>query len=116
MKKFFTLLFCVVALGLSANASDFPIVDKCINVLLGTENPKTIMATDLDANHDGVISISDVTTLIDQQLSSQGSQRAPMQDIDVDALIDEVLKSKTGDPNIHDVNKAIEHNLNNQNK
>ena len=111
MKKIFTLLFCVVALGFAAQAEDNGLIDRCINVLLGGEQPTMLMAANLDANHDGVISISDVTTLIDQQLMEQQANRAPATEVDVDALIEEVLKAKAGEPNIHDVNEAIEHNL-----
>lgn len=111
MKKIFTLLFCVVAIGLSASAEDNSLIDRCINVLLTGEQPTRAMATDMDANHDGVISIGDVTALIDQKLAANQGNRAPASEIDVNAMIDEVLKSQTGEPNIHDVNEAIEHNL-----
>lgn len=114
MKKIFTLLFCVVAMGLAANANETSLVDHCINVLLGTEQPTALMAANLDANHDGVINIDDVTTLIDMALAEKQVNRAPAQDIDVDALIDEALKSETGEPNIHDINQAIDHNLSNK--
>lgn len=120
MKKVFTLLFCVVAMALSASASDFTLVERCINYLLNPQAPKTLTASSqeaiYDANHDGVISISDVTTMIDQQLAATNVQNAPSQDIDVEAIINEALESETGEPNIHDVNKAIEHNLNNHKK
>ena len=59
MKKIFTLLFCVVAMGFAANASDFPMVDRCINALLGIDQPATLMASNLDANNDGMLSIAD---------------------------------------------------------
>ena len=110
MKKIFTLLFCVVAMGLAAHADDNNLVDQCINVLLGGEQPTRSMIANLDVNHDGIISIGDLTRIIDMQLEAQGN-RAPAREIDVDALIDEVLKTQTGEPNIHDVNEAIEHNL-----
>ena len=42
MKKIFTLLFCVVAMGFAANASDFPMVDRCINALLGITDMETL--------------------------------------------------------------------------
>lgn len=71
MKKIFTLLFCVVAMGLAANASEFPMVDKCINVLLGNEQPTAMMAANLDANHDGEITIDDLAIIIDKELWTQ---------------------------------------------
>lgn len=111
MKKIFTLLFCVVAIGLTASAEDNSLIDRCINVLLTSEQPTRAMAADLDANHDGVISIGDLTALIDQKLAANQGNRAPETQVDVDALINEVLKTPTGEPNIHDVNEAIEHNL-----
>lgn len=112
MKKIFTLLFCVLALGASANADELPLVDKCIDVLLGAEQPTQLMAVNLDANHDGVISIADLTMLIDQNLEGkQVTRRAPKQTTEVDALIDEVLTTKTGQPSIKDVTDAIDQNL-----
>ena len=68
MKKIFTLLFCVAAL--TAGATDTSMVERCVNVLLGNEVPSTTLAADLDANHDGVISIADVTILIDMMLGA----------------------------------------------
>ena len=114
MKKFFTLLFCVAAMSVAANASENALVDRCINVLLGNEVPTKLMAANLDANQDGAITIDDVTTLIDMALAAQDVNRAPARDIDVDAIVDQAIKSETGEPNIHDVNQAIDHNLKNK--
>jgi len=112
MKKIFTLLFCVVAMGFAANASELPLVDKCINVLLGNEQPTAIMATNLDANGDGVINIADVTTLIDMALL--GQQQAPAQqqagEIDVQAIINDMLDDEPPTPVITDVTDGIDHN------
>lgn len=113
MKKIFTLRFCVVAMGFAANASELPLVDKCINVLLGNEQPTAIMATNLDANGDGVINIADVTTLIDMALLSQ--QQAPAQqqagEIDVQAIINDMLDDEPPTPVITDVTDGIDHNI-----
>lgn len=113
MKKIFTLLFCVVAMGFAANASELPLVDKCINVLLGNEQPTAIMATNLDANGDGVINIADVTTLIDMALL--GQQQAPAQqqpgEIDVQAIINDMLDDEPPTPVITDVTDGIDHNI-----
>lgn len=113
MKKIFTLLFCVVAMGFAANASELPMVDKCINVLLGVEQPTAIMAANLDANGDGVINIADVTTLIDMALL--GQQQAPAQqqagEIDVQAIINDMLDDEPSTPVITDVTDGIDHNI-----
>lgn len=113
MKKIFTLLFCVVAMGFAANASELPLVDKCINVLLGNEQPTAIMATNLDANGDGVINIADVTTLIDMALL--GQQQAPAQqqagEINVQAIINDMLDDEPPTPVITDVTDGIDHNI-----
>lgn len=115
MKKIFTLLFCVVAMGFAANASELPLVDKCINVLLGNEQPTALMAVNLDANGDGVINIADVTTLIDMALQSQ--QQAPAQaqqqpgEIDVKAIINDMLDGEPPTPSINDVTDGIDHNI-----
>lgn len=114
MKKIFTLLFCVVAMGFAANASDFPIVDRCINALLGIDQPATLMASNLDANNDGMLSIADAATLIDQALEANAINRAPAQKIDIDRLMKEALETKTGDPDIDDVQEAVDENSNDQ--
>ena len=114
MKKIFTLLFCVAAMTSAANATDTSMVERCINVLLGNETPTTIMATNLDANHDGVLSIADVTTLIDQALAAQQVNRAPARNIDVEGMINEMLENNNEEPTISDVSKAIDRNLNNK--
>ena len=113
MKKIFTLLFCIVAMGFAANASDLPLVDKCINVLLGYEQPTAIMAANLDANGDGVINIADVTTLIDMALQAN-QQKAPARndsEIDVQAIIDDILDGEPPTPTISDVTDGVDHNL-----
>lgn len=117
MKKIITLLFCVVAMALTASANDR--VDMCVNVLLGNEMPNKLMAANLDANHDGVITIHDLSVIIDEALQAQAAQpnKAPAQEVvDVDAIINKVLTTETGEPNISDVNQAIDHNLNQQKK
>jgi hypothetical protein len=79
MKRFLMLLPCVAAMCVAANANESTLVDQCINVLLGNEQPTTLMATNLDANHDGAITIDDVTTLIDMALAERNVNRAPAQ-------------------------------------
>ena len=115
MKKIFTLLFCVVAL--SAAANNEAQIQQCINALL-TQTPSTQMMApnaNLDADGDGVLTIADVTTLIDQMLLAQKeANRAPAQKIDVDALARQAVRSTTGEPNVNDVNEAIDENLKNE--
>jgi len=116
MKKIFTLLFCVAAMSLTASATDTTLIDRCINVLLGNESPTMIMATNLDANHDGVITIADVSTLVDQALEAQRANLAPAQyqDAEVEAIINELLVTDKDDPTINDVSKAIDCKINNK--
>jgi hypothetical protein len=111
MKKVFTLLFCIVAL--SATASTNELIDQCVNALLNAQSPARIMAANpsLDANSDGLISIADVTTLIDLSLEESQVNRAPAQKTDIDALARKITMSPTHEPNISDLNDAIESNL-----
>jgi len=108
MKKIFTLLFCVTAMSLAANASNLDMVHRCINVLLGNEQQTTITAPNLDANHDGVINIADVTTLIDMSLMNEGPAMAPAQSGDVNSLINDILDNEPPKPEIKDVTNAID--------
>lgn len=116
MKKIFTLLFCVAAMAFAASAQGDEVVDKCINIVLGNEQPTTtIKAVNYDVNQDGVIDIEDVTLLIQANVEAS-AQKAPAQgEIDIDRLVKEVLESETGEPNISDVNRAIDQNLKRKN-
>lgn len=113
MKKIFTLLFCVVALTAAANNEAQ--VQQCINALLNNTATPQLMApnANLDADNDGALTIADVTTLIDQMLTGEPSM-APAQQIDIDALAKQVVRTNTGEPNVNDVNKAIDENLKNK--
>lgn len=112
MKKIFTLLFCVAAMAFAANAQDDDAVQKCINIVLGNEQPTTtIKAANYDVNQDGVIDIEDVTLLIQANLEAKVQKAPAQEEIDIDNLVKEVLESKTGEPNISDVNRAIDQNL-----
>ena len=113
MKKIFTLLFALVAL--TAAADNNTMVDRCINVLLGNEQPTTLMATNLDANSDGAVTIDDVAVLVDIQLwgTTGNINHAPAQVGDIDALVNKVLETKVETPNIDDVKKAVDKNLRN---
>lgn len=114
MKKIFTLLFCVVAMALTASAgTDDGIIEQCINVVLGKDAPAKLTSPNLDVNNDGKIDVADVSRLIDMKLGKTAPVRTliPAQKIDVDKLIHESLQTTTGEPNISDVNRAIDHNL-----
>lgn len=111
MKKFFSLLLCVTAISFASNASEYPMIDQCINMLLGNVQTTQLMTTQLDANHDGVLTIADVSALIDQELQAQQVNRAQAMDIDVDAIAKEVIATESGEPTINDVNRAIHQNL-----
>lgn len=111
MKKIFTLLFCITAMALAANANSR--AEMCINTLLGNHASTSLNAIDLDANHDGVINITDVTAFIDMDLQTAPAEanRAPEQEIDVDAIARKVVEAEVAEPTITDVNEAIHKNL-----
>lgn len=115
MKKIFTLLFCVVAMGLAANAEE-SLIDQCINALLTQDQNTTLRSATLDANNDGVLTIADVTTLIDMNLMAQQINRAPAKKTDVQTVINQVLQTETGEPNINDVQEAVDQNIKQDNK
>lgn len=106
MKRFFTLLFCVAAMCVAAHANESTLVNQCINVLLGNEQPTTLMATNLDANHDGAITIDDVTTLIDMALAQQNVNRAPAQPKKVTTSTDKGRIRDLQKPIVIDATKA----------
>ena len=111
MKKIFTLLFCAIALSFTASADD--LVSECMNTLLsgnGTRLMATNVNAQLDANQDGVISIADVTVLIDMKLEQENVNRAP-RNTDVESLINDIISNDQPKANIDDVNEVIEHNL-----
>jgi hypothetical protein len=111
MKKIFTLLFFVAAMAFAANADD-GIVKYCIDVVLGNEVPSAkYTAANLDVNNDGKINVADVTMLIKMQQGEGVQAKALARKIDVDKLIKESLETETGEPNISDVNQAIDHNI-----
>lgn len=108
MKKIFTLIICVVALCPMAKADNNALIDRCINFILNAGAPSTtIMATNLDANHDGAVNITDVTTLVNNE--QNGNQARPMRGkkSSVNELIQTTLKTKESSPSIKDVTKAI---------
>ena len=108
MKNIFTLLFCVVAL--TAAADNNSRIEQCVNALLNRPASNMIMATNFDVDGDGVLTIADVTTLIDQSLEAQVN-RAPSQKVDIDALAKEITLAPNHQPNINDLNEAIDENL-----
>lgn len=118
MKKIFTLLVCLAGMAISANAADLTTVYQCIHAVL-SHNGNTMMKAnpDLDANHDGVLNIADVTRLISQALQAELAEqanRAPARDEDIEELIHQVLVTKDAPPTIHDVTNAINQKLQNE--
>ena len=114
MKKIFTLLICVVAMSFAAHANDnnMDLVYRCIDVLMGKSQPTAIMTTNLDANHDGVIDIADVTTLIDMALlAGKPAAKAPALETSVEDMIDNMLDGVEPTPTIGDVTDAIDKKL-----
>lgn len=111
MKKIFTLLFCMTAMALAANATTR--AEMCINMLLGNPTSTNLNAVNLDANNDGVVNISDVTAFIDMDLQAAEAERlsAPKQELDVDAIARKVVEAEVAEPTINDVNEAINQNL-----
>lgn len=72
MKKIFTSLFCVLAVGLFAHADDNALIDQCINTVLGGDNATMTIATpNMDVNHDGVVNITDITIMINQDIQNR---------------------------------------------
>ncbi len=116
MKKIFTLLFCLIGMTVAANATDRATVDQCIQALLngGNGNPTMINTPNMDANHDGVLNIHDVTFMIQEMLQAEEAEMAIQASakgkVDIDALIKQVLETKEETPNIHDVTNAVEEN------
>ena len=113
MKKIFTLLFCVAGMTFAANAAtDLTTVQQCINALLvQDQNAKSTTAPVMDPNQDGVLSIADVTYLIQKLLDEE--QKTQAKNKDIKKLINKVIVSD-GDPNINDVTDAINEKLKNQ--
>lgn len=112
MKKIFTLLFCVAAVSFAASADNYvDRAEQCINVLLGKITPSTLMINNLDADHDGTLTISDVTTIIDEGLQEQLTRRAPAKDNEIKDMINNMLNNVPPTPTIDDVTDAIDKKL-----
>ena len=114
MKKIFTLLFCFVGMAISANAADLTPVYQCAYAVLSHNGNTMMMANpNLDANHDGVLNIADVTFLINQVLQAEQEEinRAPARDEDIEGLIHQVLETKGTPPTIQDATDAINKKL-----
>ena len=113
MKKIFTLLFCVVGMTFAANAAnDLTTVYQCIDALLAQDqNAKSVTAPVMDPNQDGVLSIADVTYLIQNILEEE--MKAQAMNKDIKKMIKQVLVSD-GDPYIDDVTDAINEKLEKQ--
>lgn len=121
MKKIFTLLFCLTAMSLACNAYDLTTVNQCFDVMLTHNADNQMLASpNLDANHDGVINIHDVTCMIDEMLRAQQVERASNRasasndNVNIEKLMKEVLESETETPNIDDVTDAVNKKLRNE--
>ena len=112
MKKFFTLLFCVAAMSFAASANEAPNVDEYINALLNGNQTTTLRGANLDFNHDGIVSIADVTAIIDNNLETQEQQvnRAPASKPNR-GIIEGKLKSVNGEIGIKDVPKTADKDI-----
>ncbi len=111
MKKIFTLLLCAAGMTFAANAYDQTSVDQCIDALLAQDNnTRTLTEPSLDANQDGILSIADVTCMINEMIKAKVN--APKQEIDIQGIINQALKTETGEPNIYDVTDAVEKKTN----
>ena len=112
MKKIFTLLFCVAAMAFAAQADD-NLLDQCINYLVNNGSTQTtIKLSELDANHDGVINISDVTFLINKKLNEGQVNNAPaVEQNDANVIIDNLLNDNDGTVTINDATEAINKEL-----
>ena len=84
---------------------------QCINALLSKTAPTAIMMTNLDANHDGVLNIHDVTTIIDEGLQEQQLNRAPAKDNEVESIINDILDGVPPTPSIDKVTEAVDKKL-----
>lgn len=111
MKKIFTLLFCLVGMTMAANATDLTPVYQCARAVL-SQNDNTLMATNtnMDANHDGVLNIADVTFMISEILHAEQANLAPANDNEIENLINEVLETPE-EPTVRDVTKAVNKKL-----
>jgi len=106
MKKIFTLLLCMVAL--SAAASDIT-VQQCIDIVLGVNNSQlNAVRVDADRNNDGVVDITDVTVLIDEQLQLSGMRNNAPARQDGDETLQQVVNGVLdGAREVNDVNERI---------
>ncbi|MBR5170546.1 MAG: hypothetical protein IKW85_08255 [Muribaculaceae bacterium] len=116
MKKVFTLLFCVVATAFAASANNDALIDRCINYVLGNDtNIAAPQTQELDANNDGVINITDVTTLINMKLQDEKVQKSSRHRVlKPQVLIDKVLNESPSKTTITTITDAINKDLEEQ--
>ena len=74
MKRIFTLLFCIGAIALASHA-DTPIkIERCVEYLVYHNlqyQPSPAQLADLDSDHNGIINMDDLTTLIDEEVAKR---------------------------------------------
>lgn len=106
-------------MAISANAADLTSVYQCAHAVLSHNGNTMMMANpDLDANHDGVLNIADVTFLINLALQAEQAEeanRAPARDEDIEGLIHQVLETKGTPPTVQDATEAINRKLQDNN-
>ena len=112
MKKIFTLLFCVTAMALAASAND-NVIEQCINHVLNDGTATTMTrATELDANNDGVINITDATVLINRSLNGSQVNNAPtVERKKTQIIIGNVLNDPKPEYSIKDATESINQDL-----
>ena len=117
MKKIFTLLFCLIGMAMTASATDLTPAYQCAHAVLSHNgNTQMLTAPNMDANHDGVLNIADVTFLINQALEAEQAEqinRAPAKDENINGLINKVLETE-GEPTVKDVTNAVNQKLENE--
>lgn len=112
MKKIFTLLFCVAALAMTANAADNAVVDNYVKMLLnGDASAAMLRSPNVDFNHDGVFNIGDVTAMIDAMLNENQPEMAPAQEApqaDINGMMKDAINADPRTTTTQDVTKAID--------
>ncbi len=81
MKRIFTLLFCIGSIALASHANTS--IERCVEYLVHNNiqhQTSPAQLADLDANHDGIINMDDLTTLINVEVAkNQTAMRAAHQ-------------------------------------
>ena len=79
MKKIFTLLFCIGAIALASHANTPIEIERCVEYLVHHNlqyQPSPEQLAELDADHNGIINLDDLTTLINIEVAKRQTARA----------------------------------------